>query len=114
MAIARVTICKIVAVVVVGTLIQTLVKTTAAAASPTPMLPSMFANPTHAIAFGIIIQANARATTAAATEAAMGLVSRIVAIQADVPSSSPRTQTLIVSVLLMLVTIVLPKIKKNV
>ena len=70
------------------------------------MLPKMFANPTHAIALGILIQANARTTVAAATGAATGLISRNVAIQTDVPSSSPRTQTLIVSVLVVLVTIV--------
>jgi hypothetical protein len=73
----------------------------------------MFANPAHAIAFGILIQTNAR-TAAAATGAATLLTSRVVAIQTDVPSSSPRTRTLIVSVLLMLVTIVIhPRITKT-
>lgn len=109
MAHRHATICKTVAVVVIGTLtavVTASVSTTAAALSPTPMLPPRFANPVRRIALGITIQTNARAT-AAAIGAATLLTSRVVAIQTDVPSSSPRTQTLIVSVLLMLVTIVI-------
>ena len=104
-------ICKTVAVDVIGpvpTKIVAFVPKTAAAASPAPMLPKMFANPAP-IAVGM--ETNARTTVA--TGAAISLISRIVAIQTDVPSSSPRTQTLIVSVLLMLVTIVLhPRVTK--
>ena len=75
------------------------------------LMPLPFATPAT-IALGIKVQRDARRATAA-TGAATGKVSRVVAIQADVPSSSPRTQTLIVSVLLMLVTIVIhPRITK--
>lgn len=117
MAHRHATICKTVAVVVIGTLtavVTASVSTTAAALSPTPMLPPRFANPARRIALGIIIQTNAIATAAATIGAATILTSRVVAIQTDVPSSSPRTQTLIVSVLLMLVTIVIhPRITKT-
>ncbi len=105
------TICKTVAVVVIGTLAAVVtanVSTTAAALSPAPMLPPRFANPVRTSALGILIQTNARATAAAAAiGTATLLTSRVVAIQTDVPSSSPRTQTLIVSVLIVLVTIVI-------